>query len=169
MKLKNMKASFLFGENLLKKKSGAKKIIFKQRGVIYTVYKHTPNLLNVTGLKSFEKMKNERLEMEKYFEKYIIKIRIDSLFFSEKNYENIDLHAIERFLKNNEKFIVNYHQELFPGMHLLPKEKKYPTIGLFRTGSFTMMGSTDMSSIVESEAFIHSLIQQFRRILRPQP
>ena len=60
-------------------------------------------------------------------------------------------------------FTVNYHQELFPGMHLLPKDKKYPTIGLFRSGSFTMMGSTCMVSIIESEAFLHSLIQTFKK------
>ena len=163
MKLNNIKASFLFEENLLQKKNGAEKVKFKQRGVSYTVYKHTPTLLNVAGLKSLSQMKKEKMEMEKYFKKCIVKIRIDNLFFSEKNNENLDLNAIERCLKNNEKFTISYHQELFPGMHLLPKDKKYPTIGLFRTGSFTMMGSTCMKSIMESEAFIHSLIEKFRK------
>ena len=88
------------------------------------------------------------MEMQKYFEKYIVKVRVDNLNFSEKNEKDINLYAIERYLKNNEMFTVNYHQELFPGMHLLPKDKKYPTIGLFRSGSFTMMGSTCMVSII---------------------
>ena len=163
MKLKNMKVSFLFGENILQKKDGTEKVKFKQRGVSYTVYKHTPTLLNVTGIKTLAQIKKEKMEMEKYFEKNIVKVRIDNLFFSEKNEKNINLNAIERYLKNNEMFTVNYHQELFPGMHLLPKDKKYPTIGLFRSGSFTMMGSTCMVSIIESEAFLHSLIQTFKK------
>ena len=162
MKLKNMKVSFLFGENLLQKKNGTEKVKFKQRGVSYIVYKHTPTLLNVAGLKTLAQIKKEKMEMEKYFKKCIIKVRIDNLFFSEKNEKNLDLNVIERCLKNNEKFTIHYHQELFPGMHLLPKDKKYPTIGLFRSGSFTMMGSTCMTSIIESEAFIHSLIDKFK-------
>ena len=85
MKLKNMKVSFLFGENLLQKKNGTEKVKFKQRGVSYIVYKHTPTLLNVAGLKTLAQIRKEKMEMEKYFKKCIIKVRIDNLFFSEKN------------------------------------------------------------------------------------
>ena len=164
MKIKNVKASFFVGKNLFKKRIGREKLIFRQRGVTYTVYMHTPNLLNVTGLKSLAQVESERNEMEKYFNQPIVKTRIDSIFVSEKNNICIDLNAIEMFLKNHDKFMVSYHQEVFPGMHLLPKEKKYPTIGLFTSGSFTMMGSKCMPLIIESEAFIHYLIDKFKRI-----
>ena len=80
-----MKVSFLFGENILQKKDGTEKVKFKQRGVSYTVYKHTPTLLNVTGIKTLAQIKKEKMEMEKYFEKYIVKVKIDNLFFSKKN------------------------------------------------------------------------------------
>ena len=46
-------------------------------------------------------------------------------------------------------------------MHLLPNNKLYPTIVLFRTGSFTLMGSTDIELIFESESFVESLIKKF--------
>ena len=69
-------------------------------------------------------------------------------FSPKKMKKNINLNAIERYLKNNEMFAVNYNQELFPGMRLLPKDKKYPTIGLFGSGSFTMIGSTGIVPII---------------------
>ena len=164
MKIKNVKASFFVGKNVFKKRIGREKLIFRQRGVIYTVYMHTPNLLNVTGLKSLAKLESEIFEIENYFKQPIIRARIDSIFFSEKNNMCIDLSLIEMFLKNHDKFMVSYHQELFNGMHLLPKDKKYPTIGLFSSGSFTMMGSKCMSSIIESETLIHFLIDKFNQL-----
>ena len=164
MKLRNIKASLFFDENFLEKKVGIEKNIFKQRSVTYTVYRHTPNLLNVTGLKSLAKLESEIFEIENYFKQPIIRARIDSIFFSEKNNMCIDLSLIEMFLKNHDKFMVSYHQELFNGMHLLPKDKKYPTIGLFSSGSFTMMGSKCMSLIIESETLIHFLIDKFNQL-----
>ena len=49
-------------------------------------------------------------------------------------------------------------------MHLLPNNKLYPTIVLFYTGSFTLMGSTDLECIFESESFVESLIKKFDKI-----
>ena len=48
-------------------------------------------------------------------------------------------------------------------VHLLPKDKMYPTIVLFRTGSFTLMGSTNLDFVFESESFIKSLIERFNK------
>ena len=58
MKLKNIKASFIFNQDLIEKKSGCGKFIFKEGNVTYTIYKHTPHLLNVTGVKSIAQLKN---------------------------------------------------------------------------------------------------------------
>ena len=48
-------------------------------------------------------------------------------------------------------------------MHLLPKDKLYPTIVLFKTGSFTLMGSKNLDFIFESESFVKSLIKMFEK------
>ena len=56
-----MKVSFLFGENILQKKDGTEKVKFKQRGVSYTVYKHTPTLSNVTGIKTLAQINKEKM------------------------------------------------------------------------------------------------------------
>ena len=82
MKLKNIKASFIFDQNLIEGKSGTEKFIFKEKNVTYTIYKHTPHLLNVTGVKSIAQLLNCKSDMEERFSKSIIQERVDNLFFS---------------------------------------------------------------------------------------
>jgi len=161
MKLKNIKASFIFNQNLIEEKSGTEKFIFKEKNVTYTIYKHSPHLLNVTGVKSIAQLKNCKGNMEERFEAEIIEDRVDNLFFSKKDNKNLDMDRLCQYLQGNELYYPSYVHELFPGMHLLPKNKVYPTIVLFYTGSFTLMGSKDLDCIFESESFVERLIKQF--------
>ena len=161
MKLKNIKASFIFNQNLIERKSGTEKFIFKEDNVTYTIYKHTPHLLNVTGVKSIAQLMNCRRNMGERFNIKIIQERGDNLFFSKKDNKNLDMDQLHHYLKGDELYYASYVHELFPGMHLLPNNKLYPTIVLFRTGSFTLMGSTDLERIFESESFVESLIKKF--------
>ena len=161
MKLKNIKASFIFNQNLIEEKSGTEKFIFKEQNVTYTIYKHTPYLLNITGVKSIAKLMNCRSDMEERFESEIIEYRVDNLFFSKKDNKNLDMDQLHQYLEGNKLYHASYVHELFPGMHLLPKNKLYPTIVLFRTGSFTLMGSKDLDCIFESESFVERLIERF--------
>ena len=163
MKLKNIKASFIFNQDLVEKKSGCGKFIFKEGNVTYTIYKHTPHLLNVTGVKSIAQLKTCKGEMEGRFNAEIIEDRVDNLFFSKKDNKNIDLDKLCKYLHGHEKYYASYVHELFPGMHLLPKDKMYPTIVLFRTGSFTLMGSKNLDFVFESEIFVESLIDMFQK------
>jgi TATA-box binding protein (TBP) (component of TFIID and TFIIIB) len=163
MKLKNIKASFIFDEDLLERRIGTDKFIFKEKNVTFTIYKHTPDLLNVTGVKSLGQLKNCKEEMEKRFNTKVKKERIDNLFFSKKDKKNIDLDQISMYLRGHDKYLASYTHELFPGMHLLPKDKAFPTIVLFRTGSFTLMGSKNLNAIFESESFVESLIDMFEK------
>ena len=56
-----------------------------------------------------------------------------------------------------QKFHVDYNIELFAGMYFHPKEKDYPTILFFSTGSYTMMGGKLKKILKECEAFVKSL------------
>ena len=163
MQIKNIKASFIFSEDLIEGKRTKEMFTSKQKDVVLTIYKHTPNLLNITGIKSFGHLVLTKEEMEKKFNKSISEMRIDNIFLSKKNHMNIDLNRIFDYLKGHEKFYASYVHELFPGMHLKPKDKTFPTIGLFRTGSFTMMGSKNVDAICESEMFVNSLIERFEK------
>ena len=89
------------------------------------------------------------------------RIAVFSKFYSKKNYQNIDLIKVHDFLQNNELFHVDYNVELFAGMYLLPKNKQYPTIIFFRTGSYTIMGGKQLKIVKECETFVKSLIERF--------
>ena len=91
MKLKNIKASFIFNQNLIEEKSGTEKFIFKEQNVTYTIYKHTPYLLNITGVKSIAQLMNCRSDMEERFESEIIEDRVDNLFFLKKDNNKLEL------------------------------------------------------------------------------
>ena len=102
MKLKNIKASFIFDQNLIEEKSGTEKFIFKEKNVTYTIYKHTPHLLNVTGVKSIAQLLNCKSDMEERFNEKIIQERVDNLFFSKKDNKSLDMDQLCHYLKENE-------------------------------------------------------------------
>ena len=59
MELKNVKASFIFKSNVhqdFEKRS----YIFKIDDIVFTIYKHSPHLVNMTGLKSFDAIEGYR-------------------------------------------------------------------------------------------------------------
>ena len=47
---------------------------------------HLPFVLNVTGVKSFERLKLARQIIEEKLQKTVVKTRIDNTFFLQKNY-----------------------------------------------------------------------------------
>ena len=51
MSIKNIKASFILEETV---NAPSKNCIFKQDNVVYTIYPHFRDLVNVTGIKRFE-------------------------------------------------------------------------------------------------------------------
>ena len=62
-------------------------------------------------------------------------------------------------MKQNELFHVDYNIELFAGMYFYPKQKHYPTILFFRTGSYTMMGGKQLNILKECELIVNKLIK----------
>ena len=64
MKLRNLKASFILKDkvtSLPKKKNYS----FKQDTFTFNIYHHAPYLINVTGVKTFERLKLARQIIEK--------------------------------------------------------------------------------------------------------
>ena len=87
------------------------------------------------------------------------KVRIDNTFFSKKNYRNVDLRRVYKFMQKSRKFHVEYNVELFAGMYFKPKQKYYPTILFFRTGSYTMMGGKKMKILKECETILNTSLK----------
>ena len=158
MSIRNIKASFILKDKV---DTPSKNRIFKQDNVIYTIYPHFRNLINATGIKSFQQLEIAKKTIESKFEKRVVKVRIDNIFFSKRNYKNVDMTKVYNFMQNNPMFHVDYNIELFAGMFLKPKTSEYPTILFFRTGSYTMMGATKQDVLLECQIFVHNLIFMF--------
>lgn len=159
MKLKNIKARFFFKKNVIKKIN--RQIIWKNEGVTFTIYKDASEFINVTGMKNLHEIKQQKKSLEEMFKQKIIRVQIDNIFFCKKDDKNIDMYSLHNYLKRNKDYFCNYNIELFAGMYLHPSNKLFPTILLFRTGSYTLMGGKSLKIIYESEKFVKELIKKF--------
>ena len=162
MKLNNIKASFIFENNLIQHEN--KQVIWKNGNFTFTIYKHSQQLVNVTGLKSAEEIEQQKSVIEEMFQQKVKKVRIDNTFFSKKDYKNIDIPSLYKHLKENKDYFVSYNIEVFAGMYLHPKDKQYPTMIIFRTGSYTMMGGKSLKIVYECEIFLKTLIQKYLKL-----
>ena len=95
MSIKNIKASFILEEKV--DTSGT----FKQNNVVYTIYPHVKNLVNVTGIKRFEQLEIAKKIIESKLKQKVVNVRIDNTFFSKKNYENVDMVKVYKFMQND--------------------------------------------------------------------
>ena len=159
MKLKNIKASFIFQNNVVE--SQMKQIIWQNGSIIFTIYKRSPKLINVTGIKSTTELEQQKRTIEEKFKQSVMKVRIDNAFFSKKNCMNIDMSSLYESMRDDKDYFVNYNVEIFPAMFFHPRNKIYPTILLFRTGSYTLMGGKSVDAIIESESFVKMLLQKY--------
>ena len=157
MSIKNIKASFILEDKV--DTSG----ILKQNNVVYTIYPHVKDLVNVTGIKSFEQLEIAKKIIESKLKQKVVNVRIDNTFFSKKNYENVDMTKVYKFMQNNPLFHVDYNIEIFAGMYLKPKTGDYPTILFFQTGSYTMMGAKKKDILMECQIFVNNLILMFNQ------
>lgn len=162
MKLNNIKASFIFENNVIQ--NGKKQVIWKNGNFTFTIYKHTQQLVNVTGLKRAEEIEQQKTLIEELFQQKVKKVRIDNVFFSKKDYKNIDMCSLYNDLKESKDYFIDYNIEVFAGMYLHPKDKLYPTMIIFRTGSYTIMGGKSLKIVYECELFLKLLIQKHLKI-----
>ena len=80
MDLRNLKASFIFKSNVyhdFEKRS----YIFKIDNIVFTIYKRSPHLVNVTGLKKLSAIERYRKYLEECFKQKVDFVRIDNTFF----------------------------------------------------------------------------------------
>ena len=110
---------------------------------LLTIYAHSPLLINLTGLKTIEEIHSIRKYIELVFDVKCSDVRIDNIFYSHKDYRNIDMSALYYYLrdKHKDEYCIDYNIELFPGLYMKTKIKGLPTLILFRTGSYTILES----------------------------
>ena len=64
MELRNIKASFILEEKVCKQKQGIN-YVYKHLGFTFTINNHSPYFVNVTGIKSFDRLKLAREIIER--------------------------------------------------------------------------------------------------------
>ena len=128
-----------------------------------TIYWHSPLLINVAGSKSMREVKRTQYLIETAFNIQCKNLKIDNIFFSHKDYKNIDMSALYYHVSNKfkEKFVIDYNIELFPGLYMKTKCKGEPTLILFRTASYTIMGCKSINQVKEYRMFIINLLNNF--------
>ena len=51
--------------------------------MVFTIYKHSPHLVNVTGLINFSGIESYRKDLEKRLQQKLKHVRMDNAFFTE--------------------------------------------------------------------------------------
>ena len=67
---------------------------------------------------------------------------------------------ITQLYKDDKNYFCDYNIELFAGMYLQSKNKFYPTMLLFRTGSYTLMGGKSLKFIYKREHFVKDFMKK---------
>ena len=96
MKIKNIKVRYIFERDIIEKAN--RQIIWRSGKSTFSIYKDATKFINVTGLKSLQEIKHQKLAMEKLFKQNIITVKIDNIFYSKKDYKNLDMHSLYNYL-----------------------------------------------------------------------
>ena len=126
-----------------------------------TIYGHSPLSLNVSGIQSLDEVNLVQELIEKLYDVKCLDVRVDNIFLSHKDYLNLDVSKIYYYLRDYIDCHVDYNIELYPGMYI--KSKNYPTINLFRTGSFQILGAKSHEQIFEIKNFVNMLVSMFNK------
>ena len=161
MKVCNIKISLHFENDFFKKTKTNEKIISKEGEWTITQYLHSPRLINITGLKSKEDINKTIRFLEDKFSNKCVKHQIDSAMLSHKDSKLIKMSDISKHLKSvTNLFYIDYHPELFTGMYLKPYNRDYPTVNLFYTASFQLLGGKSFEKIDFTVKIVNEIIQK---------
>ena len=143
----------------------SEKYIIPFGNVKITVYWHSPLLINVTGSKSMQEVKHIQSRIETAFNVHCKNLKVDNIFYSHKDYINIDMSALYYYAREKfkEKFVIDYNIELFPGLYMKSRCKTVPTLILFRTGSYTIIGCKSIDQVKDYRMFIINLLNHFMK------
>ena len=159
MKLCNVKISLHFENDLFGKEKSNRKIFKHVRSWTITQYCSTPSHVHVTGIKSMSEIDDAVQVLESMYNQKCLKVNINSMLHSHKDTKNLKFDTIlEQFDSKNGIFYIDFQPELFTGAFLKPYDRSYPTIILFYTGSFQLIGGSDFQKVQKSQKFVEELI-----------
>ena len=127
------------------------------------VYGHSPLLINITGLKSMKEIQTLKKYLEVVYNVKCSDVKVDNIFYSHKDCCNIDMNALYYHLRQHHKdnYVIDYNIELFPGLYMKSKTKGLPTLILFRTGSYTILGCKSIEMVIKYKTFVCNTLKSF--------
>ena len=161
MKVANLKISIFFNVEIIQQKKTTHKHIFREGNWVITIYQHSPKLVNATGLKSVSDITKVIHFLEERFGVNHVSYRIDSSMISHKDNKLIQMSDINTCLESiSDEYTVDYEPEIFNAAFLKPKSREFPTINLFYTGSYQLLGGRNFSKIKQSLSMVKLLIKR---------
>ena len=154
MKLNNIKAHFNLDDEI---SFNDARYIFRGCNATFTIHQHTKNVVHVTGVKSKRHLYFCAEYIKETFNVGIIKEKIDNQFFSHKSKKILSMRSIYHEISEMENYCVLYEPELFTGMTIKHVNKAFPTIILFSTGSYSILGGK-MEYVKYSWELVNTLI-----------
>ena len=164
MKVNNIKCSVHSSKSIFEGKLHKNKKYTTSFGnATLIVYGHSPLLINITGLKSMKEIQILKKYLEVAYNVKCSDVKVDNIFYSHKDCCNIDMNALYYHLRQHHKdnYVIDYNVELFPGLYMKSKIKGLPTLILFRTGSYTIMGCKSIEMLIKYKTFVCNTLKSF--------
>jgi len=164
MKVNNIKCSLHSSKSIFEGKLHKNKKYTTSFGnATLIVYGHSPLLINITGLKSMKEIQTLKKYLEVAYNVKCSDVKVDNIFYSHKDCCNIDMNALYYHLRQHHKdnYVIDYNIELFPGLYMKSKTKGLPTLILFRTGSYTIMGCKSIEMLIKYKTFVCNTLKSF--------
>ena len=164
MKVNNIKCSLHSSKSIFEGKLHKNKKYTTSFGnATLIVYGHSPLLINITGLKSMKEIQILKKYLEVAYNVKCSDVKVDNIFYSHKDCCNIDMNALYYHLRQHHKdnYVIDYNIELFPGLYMKSKIKGLPTLILFRTGSYTIMGCKSIEMLIKYKTFVCNTLKSF--------
>ena len=137
------------------------KYIQKINGWTITQYRHSPYHASITGIKTKDEIKKVINHLEVKFNNTCLSYQIDSVMLSHKDFKLIKMENVPKHLKLlTSRFYIDYQPELFTGMYLKPFDREFPTVNLFYTGSFQLLGGKSFKKIDYTVKMVKMLIEK---------
>ena len=164
MKVNNIKCSLHSSKSIFEGKLHKNKKYTTSFGnATLIVYGHSPLLINITGLKSMKEIHTIQKYLEVAYNVKCSDVKVDNIFYSHKDCCNIDMNALYYHLRQHHKdnYVIDYNIELFPGLYMKSKTKGLPTLILFRTGSYTILGCKSIEMVIKYKTFVCNTLKSF--------
>ena len=164
MKVNNIKCSLHSSKSIFEGKLHKNKKYTTSFGnATLIVYGHSPLLINITGLKAMKEIQILKKYLEVVYNVKCSDVKVDNIFYSHKDCCNIDMNALYYHLRQHHKdnYVIDYNIELFPGLYMKSKTKGLPTLILFRTGSYTIMGCKSIEMLIKYKTFVCNTLKSF--------